>query len=62
MLWVPGTTTRGFSPGETAAVKNNIETAATVIVRVSVLPIAVKLLRHRKPAKAAIAAATHSVD
>lgn len=62
MLWGAGITTLGFFLGEIGAVKNNIEIAAIVIVGVSVLPIAVELLRHRKAAKAAIAATTHSVD
>ena len=62
VLWGAGITTLGFFLGEIDAVKNNIEIAAIVIVGVSVLPIAVELLRHRKAAKAAIAAATHSVD
>ncbi len=57
-LWGAGITTLGFFLGEIEAVKNNIEIAAIVIVGVSVLPIAIELLRHRKAAKAALAAAS----
>ena len=56
VLWGAGITTLGFFLGEIDAVKNNIEIAAVVIVGVSVLPIAIELLRHRKAAKAALAA------
>jgi len=54
LLWGAGITTLGFFLGEIEVVKNNIEIAAIVIVGVSVLPIAIELLRHRKAAKAAV--------
>ena len=57
VLWGAGITTLGFFLGEIEVVKNNIEIAAAVIVGVSVLPIAIELLRHRKAAKAEAAAA-----
>ena len=53
LLWGAGITTLGFFLGEIEVVKNNIEIAAIVIVGVSVLPIAIELMRHRKAAKAA---------
>ena len=55
-LWGVGITTLGFFLGEIKVVKNNIEIAAIVIVGVSVLPIAIELLRHRRAATAARAA------
>jgi membrane-associated protein len=58
VLWGAGITTLGFFLGEIEVVKNNIEIAAVVIVGISVLPIAIELFRHRKAAKAAIAAET----
>jgi len=48
VLWACGFTTLGYFLGEIDAVKNNIEIAAIVIVLVSVTPIAIEFLRHRK--------------
>ena len=48
MLWGAGVTTLGYFLGEIEVVKNNIEIAAIVIVLVSVLPIALELLKHRR--------------
>lgn len=58
LLWGAGITTLGFFLGEIEVVKENIEIAAVVIVLVSVLPIAIEFLKHRK----AKAAATASAD
>jgi membrane-associated protein len=48
VLWGAGITTLGYFLGEIDAVKNNIEIAAIVIVAVSVLPIALEYLKHRR--------------
>lgn len=58
LLWAAGITTLGFFLGEIEVVKNNIEVAALAIVAVSVLPMAVELLRHRRATKAAAAVTT----
>jgi membrane-associated protein len=62
LLWGAGITTLGFFLGEIEVVKNNIEIAALAIVAVSVLPIAVELLRHRRAARLDGAAPTSSPD
>lgn len=48
VLWGAGVTTLGFFLGEIDLVKNNIELAAIVIVLVSVLPIALEFVKHRR--------------
>ncbi len=48
LLWGAGITTLGFFLGEIELVKNNIELAAVAIVALSLLPIAIELLKHRK--------------
>lgn len=48
ILWGAGITTLGYFMGEIDVVKNNIEIAAIVIVAVSVLPVAVELMKHRR--------------
>jgi len=53
LLWGAGVTTLGYFLGEIEVVKNNIEIAAIVIVLVSVLPIAVEFVRHRRSSRAA---------
>jgi membrane-associated protein len=52
VLWGVGITTLGFFLGEINVVKNNIEIAAIVIVAISVAPIAIEFLRHRRNAAA----------
>ena len=52
LLWGAGVTTLGYFLGEIDVVKNNIEIAAIVIVGLSVLPIAIEFLRHRRNATA----------
>jgi membrane-associated protein len=53
VLWGAGVTTLGYFLGEIEFVKNNIEVAALAIVAVSVLPIAVEFIRHRRARRAA---------
>jgi membrane-associated protein len=48
VLWGAGITTLGYFLGEIDVVRNNIEIAALVIVAVSVLPIALEYLKHRR--------------
>jgi membrane-associated protein len=53
LLWGVGLTTLGYFLGEIDFVKDNLEIAAVVIVAISVLPVAIEFLRHRKEAAAA---------
>ena len=50
LLWGVGVTSLGYFLGEIDAVKNNIEIAILVIVFVSLLPMAIELIRHRRSA------------
>lgn len=52
VLWGAGVTVLGYFLGEIEFVKKNIEAAALVIVAVSVLPIAVEVVRHRRARRA----------
>lgn len=51
-IWGVGVTTLGYFLGEIEAVKNNLEIAAVVIVAVSLLPMAIEVMRHRRETKA----------
>ena len=48
VLWGAGVTTLGYFLGEVDFIKNNIEIAIVAIVAVSLLPVAIEMLRHRK--------------
>lgn len=49
-LWGVGVTTLGYFLGEIDFVKDNLEIAAAVIVAISVLPVAIEFMRHRRQA------------
>jgi membrane-associated protein len=55
LLWAVGVTTLGYFLGEIEFVKNNLEVAAVAIVAVSLLPVALEFLKHRREVKAALA-------
>jgi membrane-associated protein len=55
-LWAVGVTTLGYFLGEIDFIKHNIEVAIVAIVAVSLLPVAIELLRHRRQARAAAVA------
>ncbi len=66
-LWAVGLTTLGYFLGSVDFVKKNIEIALVAIVAVSLLPVAIEFLRHRKEAKrdaaeAVAQAATGSIE
>ena len=61
MLWGAGVTTLGYYLGEIEAVKNNIEIAIIVIVAVSLLPVAIELIKHRREAKEMASDISHDV-
>jgi membrane-associated protein len=51
VLWGAGVTMLGYYLGEIEFVKNNIEIAIVVIVALSLLPVAIELIKHRREAK-----------
>jgi membrane-associated protein len=51
-LWAVGVTTLGYFLGEIEFVKNNLEVAALVIVAISLLPVWIEYMRHRREIKA----------
>ena len=48
LLWAVGITTLGFFLGEIDIVKNNIEVAVVAVVAVSLLPVMIEFVRHRR--------------
>ena len=54
LLWAVGVTTLGYFLGQIAFVKNNIEIALVAIVFVSIVPMAIEVLRHRRKARQAV--------
>ena len=48
LVWAGGVTVLGYFLGQVDAIKNNIELAAVAIVAVSLLPVAVEFIRHRR--------------
>lgn len=53
IVWGAGVTTIGYFLGEIDAVKNNIEIASIAIVALSILPVALEFVKHRREARAA---------
>jgi membrane-associated protein len=51
VLWGVGVTTLGYFLGEIEVVKNNIEIAIVAIIAVSLVPVAIEVLRHRREAR-----------
>ncbi len=47
-LWGIGVTTLGYFLGEIEFVKNNIEIAILAVVAISLLPVVIEVLRHRR--------------
>jgi membrane-associated protein len=52
VLWAGGVTLLGFFLGQVDAIKNNIELAAVAVVAISLLPVGIEYLRHRRAAAA----------
>ncbi|MBU6241461.1 MAG: VTT domain-containing protein [Acidobacteria bacterium] len=52
LVWGGGITTIGYFLGEVDAVKNNIEIASLFIVALSVLPVVLEFVKHRRGLKA----------
>src|SRR5262245_26265760 len=51
LLWGVGVTTLGYFLGSTKVVKDNIEIAIVVVVAISLLPMLIEVLRHRRAAR-----------
>ena len=50
-IWAIGLTTLGYYMGQIDFVKDNIEIAIVAIIALSLLPVAIELLKHRREAK-----------
>ena len=48
LLWAVGLTTLGYYVGNVSWIKDNIEIASLVIVALSLIPIVIELVRHRR--------------
>ena len=48
LLWGVGITTLGYFLGEIEFIKNNIEVAIIAIVLISIVPVAIEVLKHRR--------------
>jgi membrane-associated protein len=53
LLWAVGVTTLGYFLGQIDFVRKNVELAALLVVVVSLIPIAIELVRHRRHRTAA---------
>jgi membrane-associated protein len=53
VLWAGGLTVLGYFLGQIEVIKNNIELAVIAIVAVSLIPVSVEYIRHRRAAAAA---------
>ena len=51
-LWAGGLTTAGYFLGQIDVVKNNIELAVLAVVALSLIPVVVEVVKHRRAAKA----------
>jgi membrane-associated protein len=52
VLWAAGLTTAGYFLGQVDVIKNNIEIATPLIVLLSLLPMIIEIVRHRRAAQA----------
>jgi membrane-associated protein len=50
-IWAVGLTTLGYYMGQIDVVKNNIEIAIVTIIAISLIPVAIELIKHRRGAK-----------
>ena len=52
-IWAVGLTTLGYFLGQIDVVKNNIEIAIVAVIVLSLIPVAIEFLKHRREAKRA---------
>jgi membrane-associated protein len=50
-LWAIGLTTAGYFMGQIDIVKDNIEIAIVAVIAISLIPVAVELIKHRRAAR-----------
>jgi membrane-associated protein len=50
-IWAVGLTTLGYYMGQIDVVKNNIEIAIVTIIALSLIPVVIELIKHRREAK-----------
>jgi membrane-associated protein len=50
-IWAIGLTTLGYYMGQIDVVKNNIEIAIVVVIALSLTPVVIELVKHRREAK-----------
>jgi membrane-associated protein len=53
-IWAVGLTTLGYFLGQIDVVKNNIEIAIVLVIALSLLPVAIEFVKHRREAKRAV--------
>ena len=53
-IWAVGLTTLGYFLGQIDVVKNNIEIAIVVVIALSLLPVAIEFVKHRREARRAV--------
>ena len=53
VLWAGGVTVLGYFLGQVNFIKNNIELAAVAVVAISLLPVGIEFLRHRRAQRSA---------
>jgi membrane-associated protein len=54
LLWAVGLTTLGYFLGQIDVVKNNIELAIVAVIALSLVPVAIEIVKHRREAKRAL--------
>ena len=52
--WAVGLTTLGYFLGQIDVVKNNIEIAIVPMIALSLVPVAIEFVKHRREAKRAV--------
>jgi membrane-associated protein len=53
VVWAGGVTMLGYYLGQVDAIKNNIELAAVAVVAISLLPVGIEFMRHRRASRSA---------
>ena len=53
VAWAGGVTVLGYFLGQVDAIKNNIELAAIAVVAISLLPVGIEFMRHRRASRSA---------
>jgi membrane-associated protein len=53
-IWAVGLTTLGYFLGQIDVIKNNIEIAVVAVIAISLIPVAIEFLKHRRDARRAL--------